>query len=291
MTAASIGREGARFGLHPVLAVLTLAVAASTTCYQGTLAMVPLTGTDAGYVKPAAASVIPVKVVGVFQRDANNAAGAAGAISTEIETGVFDFINSSSIDAFDSTVLPGSPVFAADDQTVARTSGAAGTRPYVGRFVAMEGSKVLVEVGAPGPDAFGNVDLVLTAGEDLSSSGQYCFVKISAANTVVKNDTAGGDCPGVLMNAPANAACAIVRVAGVAPVLASGSISVGARIASDASGLAKAAAVTTCNASGSSATAALTGSNTLGLGLTAGVVSTTMRVLLARSGAIPGTAA
>lgn len=290
MTAASLGRDGSRYGTSPVVSYLTLAVAAAAICYQGTLAMVPLTGTDAGYVKPTAASTVPVRVVGVFTRDVNNGAGAAGALSAEVATGLFDFVNSSSVDAFAATDVPGTPVFAVDDQTVSRTAGSTGARPYVGRFVRMEGSKVVVEVGAPGPDAFGNVDLVLLAGGDLTGS-QYLFVKLSAANTVVAQDSAGGDCVGVLLNAPASGAAAIVRVAGVAPVTASGSISAGVRVASTAAGKTKASQVTRCDASGASATAALTGSFVMGIALTAGTADAQHRVLLQPMGAIPGTAA
>jgi hypothetical protein len=132
---------------------------------------------------------------------------------------------------------------------------------------------------------------VLLAGEDMSSSGQYLFVKLSAANTVVKQDTAGGDSVGVLMNTPASGAAAIVRVAGVAPVTASGSISAGARVASTNAGKTKATQVTRCDASGSSATAALTGSFTMGIALTAGTTDAQHRVLLQPMGAVPGTAA
>lgn len=291
MTAASTGRDGTRFGQYPTVSILALALAASATLYQATLVMVPLTGTDAGYCKPAAASTIPVKIVGVSTQDYDNSTGAAGAKTAEIELGVFDFVNSGAgVDAFDATVTPGTPVFAADDSTVARTPGAAGTRPYAGRFVGMTGSKVLVEVGSLAPDPWGNVDLPMTAGADLSSS-QYLFMKMSAANTVVAQDTAGGDSVGVLLNAPASGAVAIVRVAGVAPVTASGSISAGARVASTNAGKTKATQVTRCDASGSSATAALTGSFTMGIALTAGTADAQHRVLLQPMGAVPGTAA
>lgn len=292
MTAAAIGRDGSRFGTFPLVAMYTLAVAASAVCYQGTLAMVPYAGTDGGYVKPAAASTVPAKVVGVFQKDASNASGAAGAINAEVATGVYSFINSGTTDAIDATMV-GQPCYAVDDSTVARTAGSANTRPYAGRIVGMDGSQVLVEVGAPTPDPFGNIDVPLIAAADYSSAGQYLFVKGSSTtvNTFATNTTAGGDCLGVLQNAPASGAVGLVRLAGRTSVYASGSISAWARIASDGAGKTKAAQVTRCDASGASATAALTGSFTMGIALTAGTTDALHVILLQPMGAIPGTAA
>lgn len=284
MTAASIGRDGSRYGAFPVESSISVPVAASTTIYQGTLVAVPLTGTNAGYAIPAAAAVGPAKVVGVAQADVDNSAGVAGAAYVEVGVGVFDFANSSTTDALDATMV-GMPCFAADDSTVARTPGTAGTRPFAGRIVGMDGTRVLVSVGGPQVDPQGNVDLPLLAGADLSATGQYLFMKVSAANTVVAQDTAGADCVGVLMNAPASGAIAIVRVAGIAPVTAGGSISAGARIATTSSGTSKAAVAGTVSGSN------VVGSYTLGIALTAGTAAAQHRVLLAFSGVIPTTAA
>lgn len=284
MTAATIGREGARFGAFPSEANLTVPVAASTMIYQGTLVGVPLTGLNAGYAIPAAAAVGPVKIVGVAQCDADNTAGAAGAVSVELGQGLFDFANSAGADAIDAAML-GQPCFAVDDATVARTAGAAGTRPFAGRVVGVVGAKVIVQVGGPQVDPFGNVDLALLAGADLSVSGQYLFMKLAGANTVVTQDTSGADCVGVLLNAPTSGAVAIVRVAGVAPVTAGGAISAGARIASTNTGTTKPASAGTVTGSN------VVGSFTLGVALTAGAVAAQHRVLLAFSGVIPTTAA
>ncbi len=284
MTAASIGREGARFGVYPSEASLTLPVAASTILYQGTLIAVPLAGTNAGYCIPAAAAVGPVKIVGVAQYDVDNSAGAAGALNVELGQGLFDFVNSATTDAIDATMV-GQPCYAADDSTVARAPGTAGTRPFAGRIVGMNGTKVIVQVGGPQADPFGNVDLALLAGADLSVTGQYLFMKMSAANTVVAQDTAGADCVGVLMNAPTSGAVAIVRVAGIAPVTAGGTIAAGLRIASTSAGTSKAAVAGTVSGSN------VVGSYTLGIGLTAGAAAAQHRVLLSFSGVIPTTAA
>lgn len=283
MTAASIGRDGSRYGEHPIVSSLRLPVGADVTVYQGTALMVPLAGTNAGYAIPGAVSTTPVKVVGVALGDVDNASGSAGALFVEAAVGVFDFINSSSNDAITDSLV-GQPCYLADDQTVARTPGTAGTRPFLGRIVGLSGSKVMVEVGSPQPDPLGNVDLALTAGADLSSS-QFLCVKLSAANTVTVVDGAGGDAVGVLQNAPANGAVAIVRVAGITQVIASTSVSAAARVASTNAGKTKAAVVGTVSGSNT------TGSYTLGTALTAGTADAVHRVLLQPMGLIPHTAA
>lgn len=289
MTAASKDRDAGRHGQYPVESKLAVAVAAAAVIFQGTLVAVPLSGTNAGYAVPAAASAVKHKVIGVAALPADNTDGSAGALTAEVETGVFEFINSSSTDAIDATMV-GQPCYAVDDQTVARTPGTAGTRPYAGRIVGMEGAKVLVQVGGAQPDPFGNVDLPLLAGADLSTTGINRFVKLSAANTVVAQDANGGDSIGVLMNSPANGAVAIVRVAGVAPVIASGSISAGVRVGSDTAG--RTAAVTSARVDTSDAGAAndaLRGGFCQGVALTAGASDTIHQVLLQPMGAIPQT--
>jgi hypothetical protein len=290
MTAAAIGREGARFGEHPLESTLNLPVAAATRLYQGTLVMALLIGATAGYLTPAAATTSPAKVVGVAQYDVDNSAGAAAAKYADIDVGLFTFVNSATTDAIDATMV-GQPCYAADDSTVARTPGAANTRPFAGRIMGMDGSLVIVAVGGYQADPFGCVDLPFLAGADYSVAGQNLFVKAGILNTVLTQDAVGGDCVGVLINNPASGAIAIVRVAGKAPVIASGTVAVWSRVATTAAGKTKVAQVTRCDASGASATAALTGSYTMGLALTAGVTDTIHQVLLQPMGAIPGTAA
>ena len=62
------------------------------------------------------------------------------------------------------------------------------------------------------------LDLAFTAGEDLFSSTvnyQYCFVKLSANNTVIHCDGASDVPIGVLQNKPSSGQAARVRVFGV----------------------------------------------------------------------------
>lgn len=291
MTAASAAREGARFGEYPIESTLNLPLAASTRVYQGTMLMVALVGAAAGYLTPAAASAAPARVVGVCDCDVDNSSGSAGDKRADVSCGVFGFVNSSSTDAIDATMV-GQPCFAVDDQTVARTPGTANTRPYAGRIVGMEGSQVLVAVGGYNPDPLGCVDLFLLAGEDLSTK-QYLFVKPSGTtvNTVVANDTAGGDCVGVLQNAPASGAVAVVRTAGKTTAIAGGSVSAWSRIASTNAGKTKAAVSGRTDTSDAGASNdALAGSFCLGIALTAGTADAQHQILLQPMGAIPQTA-
>lgn len=290
MTAASRGRDAAQHGEYPIESYLSLPVAEDTEIHQGTLVAVPYSGADAGYAIPAAASAVRQKIVGVASDKADNTGGAAGDVDVVVDIGAFEFINSAGVDEIDATMV-GEPCFAADDQTVARTPGTGGTRPYAGRILGLEGSKVIVAVGGPQPDAFGNVDLVMIADEDLSTTGINRFVKVTAANQVSLQNANGGDSVGVLMNDPADTEVAIVRVQGVAPVLASGAINPGVRVGSDNTG--RTVAVTSGRTDTSDAGAAndaLRGGFCMGIALTLGAADAIHLVLLQPMGAIPQTA-
>ncbi len=285
MTAAAIGREGARYGEHPLESTLNLPVAAATRVYQGTMLMALLVGATAGYLTPAAATTSPAKVVGVAQTDVDNSAGAAGAKAADVDVGLFTFINSATTDAIDATMI-GQPCYAVDDSTVARTPGTANTRPFAGRIMGMDGSLVIVAVGGYQPDPHGNVDLAFLAGGDLTGA-QFLFMKGSGttANTVVTQTVAGGDNIGVLQNAPANGAIAIVRVVGKTSVVGSAAVNPWARVASTNAGKSKAAAATTVS------TADVVASYVAGFALTLGAADTVHQIYLQPMGVIPTTAA
>lgn len=284
MTAASSGREGARFGEQPLESTLTLPVAASTRLYQGTLVMALLVGATAGYLTPAAATTSPAKVLGVCQYDVDNSADAAGAKAADVDVGLFTFVNSATTDAIDATMI-GQPCYAVDDQTVARTPGAANTRPFAGRIMGMDGTLVVVAVGGYQADPHGCIDLAFLAGGDLSSS-QFLFVKGSGttANTVVAQSAAGADCIGVLQNAPASGAIAIVRVAGKTTAIASGAINPWVRVASTNAGKTKAAAATVVSSTDVQA------SYVMGFALTLGASDAAHQIYLQPMGAVPTTA-
>lgn len=103
-------------------------VAASVLIYTG--AMVALD--SSGYVRPARVSTTD-KVVGTAKHRADNSAGAAAAISLEVESDyAVAMVNSASSDAIALTDI-GSDCYAVDDQTVALTNGTS-TRTRAGKI-------------------------------------------------------------------------------------------------------------------------------------------------------------
>jgi hypothetical protein len=260
MTALAADRILRRSGSSAVsMKLKSLPVAAATTIYGGSIVAL----NQSGYVVPASADPT-LFVVGVAVSAANNAAGAAGAISCVIERGVFSFNNSSSTSALTDADV-GRTCYAADDSTVARIT-AIGTLPPVGKVMGLDGSDVLVEVGLLSQSENAH-DLLIVTGVDLSSVGQYRFVSLNSSGAVVLASTAGMVAIGVLLNAPASGAVAIVRRRGLVRMLAEEAITENVSIAVSTSGRAKIAAATTCDASGASATAALTGSFIMGTAL------------------------
>ncbi len=78
------------------------------------------------------------------------------------------------------------------------------------------------------------------AGADLSAL-QYTFVKLDANGNVIGCGVTGEDSIGVLQNKPKLGAPAVVGYAGVSKIVASAALAAGARVATDATGKAKAA--------------------------------------------------
>lgn len=288
MTALSADRFVRRYSSDAVpVRGKTLPVAASTTIYGGSIVAL----NQSGYAVPASADPT-LHVVGVAVEKADNASGSAGAVSVEIQRGVFSLNNSSSTSALTDADI-GRVCFAADDNTVARIT-AIGTLPPVGKVVGLDGSDVFVEVGllAQGDDGSA-LDLLIVAGADLSSTGQYRFVSLNSSGAIVLAATAGMNALGVLLNAPASGAVGIVRRRGRVRMLASANITEGTAIAVEGTnGRAKAASALTCDASGASATAASTGSYVMGMALEEATGAADMFLVdIHPMGAIPGTAA
>jgi hypothetical protein len=103
-------------------------VAAAVKIYWGS--MVSLDNT--GYLRPARATATDL-VLGVCKARADNSAGAAGAISAEIESDwAVPMFNSGGADTIALTDI-GKDCFAVDDQTVALTSNSA-ARPRAGKI-------------------------------------------------------------------------------------------------------------------------------------------------------------
>lgn len=287
MTAAARDLVVRRNGSNAVAMKLKdLPVAASTTIYSGTIVCL----NQSGYAVPLTADPT-LHVVGVAVVGADNSAGAAGAINVPVQRGAFVLNNSSSTSAITDADI-GRVCYGADDNTVARIT-AIGTLPPVGIVLGLEGSDVIVEVGLLSRGSGGPLDMLIVAGADLSTTGQYRFVALNSSGAIVLAATAGQSALGVLLNAPANGAVGIVRRVGTVRMLASANITEGQHIAVEGTnGRAKVASALTCDASGASATAASTGSHVMGIALEeASGAADMFLVHLAPMGAIPGTAA
>lgn len=287
MTAATTTRDTEKRGSGPILSRMCVPLAAAVSVLGGVMVALNLSG----YAGMAGATGFTsgAVIVGRAEDDCDNSSGAAGAKSVEVARGVFKFANSSSTDAL--TVADvGRPCYAADNQTLARTAGSGGTRPYAGVVVGVETDGVLVEIGAPLPGS--NLqDMLIAAGEDLSSS-QFYIVKVSSGAAV--KAAAGQLALGVVQNAPANGAIAIVRVFGRSRVIAGATLaSTGVAIASDASGKAKAASAAVVNTSdGGAASDPVIGSHALGILLLAAADDgDETEVFINHMGAVPTTAA
>lgn len=257
MTALSASRVLRRSGSQAVSMPHGRApVAASTIIYGGSIVAI----NQAGYAVPASADPT-LFVVGVAVATADNSAGAAAGVLVDIERGVFSMNNSSSTSALTDNDI-GRVCYAADDNTVARIT-AIGTLPPVGKCMGLDGSDVLVEVGLLSQSE--NVhDLLIVAGADLSTTGQTRFVALNSSGAVVLAATAGQAALGVLLNAPASGAVAIVRRRGLVRMLAEEAITEGVNIAvAVTTGRAKIATASSAN----TGTGVITGSFVMGQSL------------------------
>ncbi len=133
----------------------------------------------------------------------------------------------------------------------------------------------------------------LAAAGDLSAVQFYCM-KISAADTVTTNDTAGGPVIGVLQNKPSAAGqAAEVAYDGVVKVVAGAAVTAGAFVKSLANGKIDDAVASTVDTSDAGAASdPVVGSHVLGIALDAAAADgDIIRVLITHSGAVPTTSA
>lgn len=102
-------------------------VAAATVCWEG--GMVGLSGSGAAAVAVPMATSTSLKCVGVADGTADNRLGLAGAVSVDVDLGVF-LMN---VDASDPVTIAdiGNSVYAKDDNTISRTNGSS-TRSVAG---------------------------------------------------------------------------------------------------------------------------------------------------------------
>lgn len=284
MTALSADKSVPRYGNDAVPDDMKLGVAASTTIYRGALVMRNMSG----YAVPASSTGdfdFACRILGVAREKVVGT--TAGAKKVSIERGVFGFVNSSSTAAVTDAHV-GEPCYAVDDQTVAATDGA-GAYPYAGRVIRIEDSVVYVEVGTTNEP--GVEDVRLIAGANYSSAGQGLFVELNTAHGVTTCNAAGETVFGVLLNAPASGAVAIVRRRGRCKVIAGGSITAPALVATTSAGKSKTAVSATADASGASATAAISGSRIAGWSRTDGSSDALHAIVLEPMGSIGATAA
>lgn len=286
MTALASNFARKRMGTDPVIALrLAIGVAASTHIYRGSLVAI----NQSGYLVPASADA-SLHVVGVAEDEADSSSGTAGALTCAPRKGVFYLANSGTTDAITDADI-GRPCYVVDDNTVARTSNG-GARPVAGIVEGVDGFGVAVSVGRPA-NSDGSIDLLFLAGADLSSTGQFLFVKLSGSSTIVLADTAGEAALGVLQNAPASGAIARVRVQGVSKIIAGGSLADGAIVATTATtARAKAAVAGTVAGGGSDPTNdPCVGSFAMGRLLADGTSGNATTMLVQPMGLIPSTAA
>lgn len=114
-------------------------VGASVHCYAGAIAVLNATG----YAVPATTATGLV-AIGRFAEEADNSAGADGALSVTVERGIFRYANSADADLIAATDV-GSLCYLVDDQTVAKTDGT-GTRSVAGYIDGVDDSGVWVRI-------------------------------------------------------------------------------------------------------------------------------------------------
>ncbi len=260
MTAATDNVLTDEKGDSPIARIFpALPVAAATRIYQGSMVAV----NQSGYLVPASADQT-LRVLGRAEEEANNSSGSAGAITCKVKRGIFGWTNSATTLAVADKDV-GRLCYAVDDQTVSLRNPI-GQYPVAGRVYDVDSDgKVFVEHGVQHDQAHGVTDLFLLAGADLSTTGQNRFVALDSSGDVVLAATAGMVALGVLLNAPASGAVAIVRRRGPVRALAEAAIAEGVLVAvAVTTGRYKTAVNTTCDSSGASATAALSGSFIMG---------------------------
>lgn len=284
MTALSANFARAREGVHPVVALVGgFALAAAAHPFVGSLMAINASGNAV-----VASADSALFVIGVAEEEVDNSAGIAGAKTIyQIRRGSFLFANSATTGAVTDADI-GRPCYVVDDNTVSRISSD-GSRPVAGivRRVDAASGLVSVEVGLHSRNAIEGVhDYLYLAGADLSTTGQYLFVKLNGSSAIVLADTAGEAALGVLQNAPASGAVAIVRRRGPSRVVAGASLADGAILATQVT-TARAKAAVAGTVSGSN----VVGSYAMGMALGDGTNAAAMMMDVNPGGVIPTTLA
>lgn len=138
---AVLTQDKARLRVGNAVEKMDFAMAASTNIFAGALvSVVNSTGLAIN-----AATATTHRVLGVAVKRVDNSAGAASARRIEVETGVFEFANSTAGDAI-TVANVGQVCFVVDNDQVALTNGTS-TRSAAGIIVGVTATGVLVRVG------------------------------------------------------------------------------------------------------------------------------------------------
>lgn len=161
----SVVRYGAEVG--PLVSKLNLPMAASTKIFKGGLVSASNLAASKGQAVKAGAALSQT-VVGIALATVDNSAGSAGALSIEVQPGVWWMGNSSAGDAIDLQHI-GMPCYVVDDQTVALTDNG-GARVKCGTILQVDSTLgVLVEIG-PGVASDGAGSIVVPLAVDLTTA-------------------------------------------------------------------------------------------------------------------------
>lgn len=285
MTATTTNRSTDEKGDSPIARTFPALPVAAVHIRQGVMVAINLSG----YLVEASADPT-LRVLGRSEEEVDNSGGSAGDLTCRVKRGIFGWTNSGTTLAIADAHV-GRIAYAVDNQTVALRNPT-GEYPVAGRVYDVDADgQVFIEHGVAPDQHLGVTDLVLLAGADLSTTGQNRFVALDSNGAVVLAATAGMVALGVLLNAPASGAVAIVRRRGPVRVLFSANVAENVLVAvTVTSGKAKAAVTTKCDASGASATAPLTGSYCMGMTLEEATGDDDLALIdLHPSGALPGT--
>lgn len=175
-------------------------VLADTVCFEGGIAVLD----GDGYVKPGVTATGLI-AVGRFERRADNAGGASGAIRAKVKKGVFRFANSAGADEVLISHI-GDNCYIVDDQTVAAVATG---RSIAGRVEQVDAQGVWVRMGSAMLAAPGGA---LLAANNLSDVGSAAT---SRSNLAVNE---GMGTPAIVVGAQAgdiiNVAVQLKTVAG-----------------------------------------------------------------------------
>jgi hypothetical protein len=141
MTAATKPRTiTAQLGYEVLPAKLRVPLKANTVAVAGTMAAIDSSGYGV-----AVTEATGLTVLGVWEQSADNTGGASGDKVVEVRRGAFKFANSASGDLITQAEFT-KQVYAADNQTVAKTSNSS-ARSVAGRVIQVEDDGVIVQFG------------------------------------------------------------------------------------------------------------------------------------------------